>query len=89
MAFNVHSLVHSTSSDVQPWIMSEKSRATEGAMPRASVMTGKATAPPPSDVMPAMVAPNIIVMERMYLLCVHILPFISRMYTEHSTVLCL
>ena len=30
------------------WIMSEKSRATAGLMPKASVMTGKATAPPPS-----------------------------------------
>ena len=33
--------------------MREKSLATEGLMPRASVITGKATAPPPSLVMPA------------------------------------
>ena len=45
--------------------MREKSLATDGAMPRASVMTGKATAPPPSEVIPATVAPKIIVMERM------------------------
>ena len=33
--------------------MREKSLATEGLMPRASVITGKATAPPPSLVIPA------------------------------------
>lgn len=36
----------------QDWIMSEKSLATEGAIPRARVITGNATAPPPSEVMP-------------------------------------
>ena len=36
----------------QDWIISEKSRATAGLMPKASVMTGKATAPPPSLVIP-------------------------------------
>ena len=50
----------------QDWIIRLKSLATEGAMPRARVITGKATAPPPSLVMPATVAPKIIVMERRY-----------------------
>jgi hypothetical protein len=43
--------------------MSEKSLATDGLIPRARVMTGKATAPPPSDVIPPIVAPKTIVME--------------------------
>ena len=34
------------------WIIKEKSLATAGLIPRASVITGKATAPPPSLVMP-------------------------------------
>ena len=36
----------------QDWIISEKSRATAGDMLKARVMTGKATAPPPSLVIP-------------------------------------
>jgi hypothetical protein len=36
----------------QDWIISEKSLATAGEMLKAKVITGKATAPPPSDVMP-------------------------------------
>ena len=32
--------------------MSEKSLAMAGEIPRAKVITGKATAPPPSEVMP-------------------------------------
>ena len=32
--------------------MSEKSLAMAGLMPRARVITGKATAPPPSEVIP-------------------------------------
>ena len=43
--------------------MSEKSLATEGLILRARVMTGKATAPPPSEVIPPMVAPNTIVID--------------------------
>ncbi len=34
------------------WIISEKSRATAGDVPNANVITGNATAPPPSDVIP-------------------------------------
>ena len=45
--------------------MRDKSLATAGLMPRASVMTGKATAPPPSEVIPATMAPPIIVMDMM------------------------
>ena len=36
----------------QDWIISEKSRAIEGGILKARVMTGKATAPPPSLVIP-------------------------------------
>ena len=36
----------------QDWIIKEKSRATEGGILKARVMTGKATAPPPSLVIP-------------------------------------
>ena len=36
----------------QDWIISEKSLATAGVILKAKVITGKATAPPPSDVMP-------------------------------------
>ena len=36
----------------QDWIMREKSLATAGLIPRARVITGKATAPPPSLVIP-------------------------------------
>ena len=36
----------------QDWIISEKSRATAGAIPKARVITGKATEPPPSLVIP-------------------------------------
>ncbi len=42
--------------------MSEKSLAIEGAKCRTRVMTGNATAPPPSEVAPPMKAPKIIVM---------------------------
>ena len=45
------------------WIMYEKSRATGGGMPKTSVMMGNATAAPPSDVAPASIEPNIIVMD--------------------------
>ena len=38
----------------QDCIMSEKSLATMGLMPNPRVITGKATAPPPSDVIPVM-----------------------------------
>ena len=38
----------------------------DGAMWRAKVMTGKATAPPPSDVIPPTVAPTTMVKERAY-----------------------
>ena len=48
----------------QDWIMSEKSLAMAGGIPRANVMTGKATAPPPSDVIPPTVAPTIMVNGR-------------------------
>ena len=41
--------------------MSEKSLAIEGGILRARVMTGKATAPPPSDVAPPIAEPKIIV----------------------------
>jgi hypothetical protein len=46
--------------------MSEKSLATEGSMCRARVMTGKATAPPPSDVAPPIMDPKIIVIDIRY-----------------------
>ncbi len=46
--------------------MREKSLAMEGLIPKAKVMTGKATAPPPSDVMPPTVAPTTMVKERAY-----------------------
>ena len=36
----------------QAWIISEKSRAMYGATLKAIVITGKATAPPPTLVMP-------------------------------------
>ena len=36
----------------QDWIISEKSRATSGAMLKARVIMGKATVPPPSLVIP-------------------------------------
>ena len=45
--------------------MMEKSLAMVGLMPKARVMTGKATAPPPSEVAPATMAPKIIVTVRM------------------------
>ena len=35
-------------------IIREKSRAIAGFMPKARVITGKATAPPPSEVIPEM-----------------------------------
>ena len=37
-----------------------------GLIPKAKVMTGKATAPPPSEVAPAIMAPKIMVTERTY-----------------------
>jgi hypothetical protein len=43
--------------------MSEKSLATPGSIARARVMTGKATAPPPSDVAPPIMDPKIMVMD--------------------------
>ena len=36
------------------WIRRLKSRATSGGTLRTSVITGKATAPPPTDVAPAL-----------------------------------
>lgn len=48
------------------WIMKEKSRATGGAIPNTRVITGKATAAPPSEVAPATIEPNTMVMD-MYL----------------------
>jgi hypothetical protein len=44
--------------------MIEKSLAIEGGIPSAKVMTGKATAPPPSEVAPPIIAPKIIVMDK-------------------------
>jgi len=44
--------------------MREKSLATAGSILMARVMTGNATAPPPSDVMPPTAAPRIIVNVR-------------------------
>lgn len=49
----------------QDWIMMEKSLATAGRIPRASVITGKAMAPPPSEVAPPTMAPKTMVTERM------------------------
>ena len=46
--------------------MMEKSLATVGRIPKANVMTGKAIAPPPSDVAPPTMAPKTMVSERMY-----------------------
>jgi hypothetical protein len=46
--------------------MREKSLAIVGWIPKAKVMTGKATAPPPSEVAPAMTAPKTMVTERRY-----------------------
>ncbi len=43
--------------------MKEKSLATAGGMCKANVMTGKATAPPPSDVAPPMKDPNAMVID--------------------------
>ena len=43
-------------------VISEKSLATEGSIFKAKVMTGNATAPPPSDVAPATMEPKIMVM---------------------------
>ena len=48
--------------------MREKSLATDGETLSAKVMTGKATAPPPSEVAPATIDPKIMVMDMMYLL---------------------
>ncbi len=45
----------------QDCTMSEKSLATVGSIPNAKVMTGNATAPPPSDVIPATNAPKTMV----------------------------
>ena len=45
------------------WIIMEKSLATGGVMPSTRVMTGKATAPPPTEVAPATSAPKTMVME--------------------------
>ena len=45
--------------------MIEKSLATAGRIPRASVITGKAMAPPPSEVAPPTMAPKTMVTERM------------------------
>jgi hypothetical protein len=42
--------------------MSEKSLATAGSIFKAKVMTGKATAPPPSEVAPATMDPKTMVM---------------------------
>jgi len=47
----------------QDCTMNEKSLATEGGICKAKVMTGKATAPPPSDVAPPIKDPNAIVMD--------------------------
>ena len=43
------------------WIISEKSLAIEGFILKNKVMIGKATAPPPSEVAPAMKEAKIIV----------------------------
>ena len=48
----------------QDWHIMEKSLAIAGGMPRASVMTGNATAPPPSEVAPPISAPKIMVMDK-------------------------
>ena len=45
------------------WIIREKSRATEGDILKPSVITGNATAPPPSLVAPAINEPNNIVID--------------------------
>ena len=45
--------------------MREKSLAIAGLIFRAKVMTGKATAPPPSEVAPATMEPKIMVMLMM------------------------
>ena len=45
----------------QHWIMNEKSLAMDGVRCRTSVITGKATAPPPSAVAPPINEPIIIV----------------------------
>merc|ERR1719500_234581 len=60
----IQKMVKAAADMPQDWIIKLKSRATAGLMPRASVITGKATAPPPSLVIPATRAPKIIVMER-------------------------
>lgn len=46
-------MIHLISVIVFTWTMTEKSLATDGCTPRTRVMTGKATAPPPSLVIPA------------------------------------
>ena len=46
----------------QHWIIMEKSLATEGDRWRTKVMTGNATAPPPSDVAPPIKEPTSMVM---------------------------
>ena len=48
----------------QDWHIIEKSLATDGSIPSARVMTGNATAPPPSEVAPPIMAPKIMVMDK-------------------------
>merc|ERR1719500_282700 len=48
----IQKMVKAAADMPQDWIIKLKSRATAGLMPRASVITGKATAPPPSLVIP-------------------------------------
>ena len=52
----IQKMVNAAAVIPQDWIISEKSRATAGAIPKARVMTGNATAPPPSLVIPVKIS---------------------------------
>ncbi len=51
--------------------MSEKSLAMAGLIPRARVITGKATAPPPSEVMPGKNWPKFFCQLMVIIVCTH------------------
>ena len=57
----IHTSANAAATMPTDWIMKLKSRATAGLMPSASVITGKATAAPPSEVAPATSDPNTMV----------------------------
>merc|ERR1711962_179943 len=60
----IQKIVKAAADIPQDWIIKLKSLATAGLIPSARVITGKATAPPPSLVIPATKAPKTMVMDR-------------------------